>query len=505
MKVRSPLNVESFVAVSFLFLVLLRAQGEQAAPASPIKLRSLYTNRQTAVIVSMPVLLCLAAFYHSLHKPLLYDDYGHITFASQASWREILAAFYQPRPDIFFRPFGFLSYFIDFHWAHFDPFRWHIWSLAVHTLNCALVYTLVRKLEFSPFSSAAGAAVFAIHGTRAEPVCWTDARFDLLSTLFVLLSLISVEQYIRQMSKWRLAGSYLFAALGMCTKEAAFALPLMLIVMSMFHGGERRRRLLRTSPGIFAVAAAGFIYRLWMIRGIGGYQTNGHPDVFTFSAIRSAKALLWRLWALTFFPINWSSRASLTVALLMVGFVVLLVVIAAGTRMNRMRLLGALLLVLAASLPIQHLLLIGPDLAGARILYLPVLGIAIFWAVICDAHLDRRYVAYAIPAVVLSFNLACLEGNIAIWTSVAEEARFACQTFGRQIASFQGTVKVIGVPSMHRGVYFLKNGFADCVQINSGVPASRIATADSNSTKPSHMYRWNENARRFDEVQSTVK
>lgn len=98
----------------------------------------------------MLLLLCVAAFYRSLGKPLLFDDYGHVTFASQANWREILAAFYQPHPDIFFRPIGFLSYFIDFHWAHFDPFRWHSWSLAIHALNCAVVYILARQLEFSP-------------------------------------------------------------------------------------------------------------------------------------------------------------------------------------------------------------------------------------------------------------------------------------------------------------------------------------------------------------------
>lgn len=501
LKIRSPLNAESFVAVSFLLLVLLRARGGQPTPlihSAPIN-----AERQSALILVMLLVLCAAAFYHSLGKPLLYDDYGHVMFASQASWREILAAFYRPHPDIFFRPIGFLSYFIDFRWAHFDPFRWHTWSLAIHGLNCALVYILARRLEFVPLSSAMAAAVFAIHGTRAEPVCWTDARFDLLSTLFVLLALISLEQYARKTGKRWLAGSYLFTVLAICTKEAAFALPLMLIAMSLFHRGELRRRLLRVSPGIFALATAVFIYRLWMIQGIGGYQTNGHANVFVFSAIRSVKGLLWRIWALGFFPINWSSQPSVTVAVLMAAFLVLLAAIAAGGRLNKIRLFGALLLVLAASLPVEHLLLIGSDLAGARILYLPMLGIALFWAVVLEAYMARKYLSYGIAAVALGFNLACLEGNITIWTQVAEAARSACQTFGRQIANVAGPVRVAGVPTKYRGVYFLANGFAECVQINSGVPASRIVTAGGRTT-PSRTYRWNEPARRFEEAESTV-
>lgn len=496
LKVRSPLNVESFVALSFLLLVLLRAKEEQ--PARPNRSKSVHAKLQAVVILSPLLLLCLAAFYHSLGKPLLFDDYGHVTSASQTNWRELLATFYQPHPDIFFRPIGFLSYFIDFHWAHFDSFRWHSWNLAIHALNCALVYMLGRQLEFSPLSSAAAAAVFAIHGTRAGTVCWTDARFDLLSTLFVLLSLISLEQYVRQMSKWWLAGSYLLAMLAICTKEAAFALPLMVMVMSMFHGGERRRRLLRASAGVFALVAAGFIYRLWMIEGIGGYQTNGHANVFHFSAIHFVKGLLWRLWALAFFPLNWSPGASMAVAWSMAGFIVLLAAIAAGRRVNKMRLLGALLLVFAASLPVEHLLLIGSDLADARILYLPMFGIALFWAVVCEAYLDRKYIAYAIPAVVVCFNLMCLERNITIWTEVAEAARSACQAFGRPTANVPGKVEVTGLPVKYRGVYFLRNGFADCVEINSGVPASRIIISAGNTTT-SHTYRWNEESRRFEE------
>lgn len=494
LKTRSPLNAESFVAISFLVLVLLRARADETTPS--IESQSANIRREIALVLSV-VLLCVAAFYHSLGKPLLFDDYGHVTFASQANWREILAAFYRPHPDIFFRPVGFLSYFIDFHWAQFHPFRWHLWSLAIHALNCALVYILARQLEFSPLSSTAAAALFALHGTRAETVCWTDARFDLLSTFFVLLALISIEQYLRQKTKWWLAGCYLITVLAICTKEAAFALPFMLIVMSMFHEGERRRALLRTAPGIFALAAAGFVYRLWMIKGVGGYQTNGHANIFTFSVLRSAKGLLWRLWALAFFPINWSPRPGLTLAVSLAAFILVLAIVAARTRVNRMRLFGAVLLVVAASLPVEHLLLIGSDLAGARILYLPILGIALFWAVICEAHADRKYLASVVLAVVLCFNLACLEANVATWTQVAEAARSACQTFGRQIANLPGTVKVLGLPSKYRGVYFLTNGFADCVQINSGVPANRIITG-IDSAAPSYTFRWNEKSRRFD-------
>jgi hypothetical protein len=494
--IRSPLNLESFVAVSFLLLAILRSNrhlltheyGEEAN-----------VKQQTALNAAV-ILLCMVAFAHSLGKPLLFDDYGHIAFTSQSNWAQTLAAFYRPHADPFFRPVGYLSYFIDFHWAHFNPFRWHLWSLTIHIANCVLVYVLARRLEFSPVPSAIAGALFAIHGARAEPVCWTDARFDLLSTLFVLLALISLEHYIHSAGKRTpLILAYLFSVIAMCTKESAFAIPLMLIPMSVFHKGEYGRRLMRLVPAMFILACATFVYRLWMIRGVGGYQINGHPNVFTFSAIRSAKGLLWRLWGLSFFPINWDAQPNITVAIMMSLFILLFAIIAFRVRLNRARLLGALVMILLSSLTVEHLLLIGTDLAGARILYLPFLGLAFLWAVVYEACVTDKLLARAVPIVVLSFNLTCLESNISTWTQVAEASRSTCETFGHEIANVPGHITVLDIPVKHRGVYFLQNGFPNCVEINSGVAAGRILT-DGDTSPSSRTYRWNWQSFRFEQV-----
>ena len=442
---RSPLNAESFVAVSFLLLVLLRAQKSFVFGVPPPS-RTLTPKRQTALVASV-LLLCLVAFAHSLSKPLLFDDYGHVTFASQSTWHSILAAFYQPRPDIFFRPMGFFSYFLDFQWTRFDPFRWHLSSLAMHMLNCVLVYVLTRQLRFSWLGSIVAAAVFAIHGTRAEPVCWTDARFDVLSTFFVLSCLVLLERYLRKPGPWWLAGSYLVAALALFTKEAAFALPLIILALALFHDRRHRRRLLRTAPGMFALAVVVFLYRLWIIKGIGGYQTNGHPDVFIFSALRSAKALLWRLWGISFFPLNWSSQPSVAVMLLLIGFLVVLAAVAARAPVHKPRLLGAILLVPAASVPVQHLLLIGSDFAGARI------STCRFSAWPCSGRSSRRLSKIERPSPTPSLRSCCVstlpacKGISRSGRRSPKTARSACQAFGRQIANVEGPVGYSMYPS----------------------------------------------------------
>lgn len=502
--VRSPLNVESFVAVSFLVLVLVRSNKDETTSAPPALRRK--PGESTAAVIAITC-LSIAAFAHSLGKPFLFDDYGHVMLASHAGLHDFLVAFYHPHQDIFFRPLGFLSFAVDVRWAYFDPFRWHLWSLMVHVLNCHFVFFIARQLRLPVFSSAFAAAFFSIHGSRAEAVCWTDARFDLLAALFVLAAILCVTHYVtRQSASW-LYAALLLSTLALFTKEAAFALPFLLLALLPFYEPDERNRILRIVPAFVVVCALQFLYRLWVIGGIGGYQTAGHANVLTFSAMRSIKALLWRLWAFAFFPVNWSAEDTSLLGFSMILFLFALAVIARQCRENRKLIGGSLLLVLAACLPVQHLLLLEADLAGGRLLYMPVFGLAIFWAVVMQKSFTQRYVRYALAAAALLFNLYCLERNISTWTSVAELAQMACRSFGQQVSAIPGKIRVVDLPVKLHGVFFLSDAFPDCVEMMSGVPASRLLISDhwEPSVQGGSIFKWNSTLLRFEPITSGKK
>jgi hypothetical protein len=490
--IHSPLNVASFVAVSFMLLLVARP-GTAARDRSGT-FECVGRTRTTFAVVSFLAILCFAAFQHALDAPFVFDDYGHVMLAAHARFQDFVAAFYRPHRDIFFRPLGFLSFATDIRWAGFDPFRWHAWSVAVHFVNCLLVYVLANQLGFGAILSTASASLFAIHGSRAEAVGWIDARFDLLAGFFVLAGLICIERHARRGGYKALGCGLALATLALFAKEAAFCVPFVVLALSLFHYGEARRRMLRIVPVLCLLCAAQFAYRLWIIGGVGGYQTGGHADVLTFSLIRSAKALLWRLWALLFFPINWSAEIGSWSKIALLVFTGVLFVIACKARVDRKRLAAALLVTIAASLPVQHLLLLEADLAGARILYLPVLGTALMWAVIAEGAGQSRSLRYTAAAAVLFFNLCCLERNIGIWSSVARQAKAVCQQFGAAIADGSGTVEVANLPVKRQGVFFLSDAFADCVEMNAGVPAKRIVPVGQGERK----FRWDEELQRIE-------
>ena len=412
---------------------------------------------------------------------------------SHISVHDLLAKFYLPQPDIFFRPLGFLLYYLDFRWAGFNPLLWHTSSLLIHVANCLLVYALLRQLAFGIVSSASAAVLFSIHGTRAEAVAWTDARFDLLSTFFTLLALVSFEKYVAGTKRIFFAAGLIFTALAIFSKEAAFCIPLVLLVLAILHEGAERRRMLRTMAVTFALTFAGFVYRLLMIGGMGGYQTGGHSNVLHFNPLRMAKALLWRLWGFAFFPVNWWGDDSLWIKVSLASFVVVLLAVALGKRLDRRRLVAALLLTLAASVPVQHLVILNAGLTGARVYYLPVLGIALFWATVAETYAPDRYARFLIVAFVAILNVSALAHNLTVWTDVARTAKSVCQTFARQIAALPGSVVVSGLPYQERGVYFLANGFPECVEMNSSIPRGKVLVSsvdDFNKTKTQNKFYW---------------
>ncbi|MGH9916370.1 MAG: hypothetical protein ACRD63_13915, partial [Pyrinomonadaceae bacterium] len=373
-----------------------------------------------------------AVFWPGLYAPLVHDDYTHLMLAAQSTWKTIVNSFFiHPQGgDDFFRPLGYISYWFDYRWAGADPFRWHLWNLGFHIINSLLVYVLARQLFRSSIASLFTGLLFAIHGTRPEVVCWMAARFDLLAAFFSLLCLIASTFYCKTSHARWLPVAGLCCLLALLSKESAFVIPLLAACLVLFFPPEMRRNVLRCAILFAGIAVIVFIYRSWLLHGIGGYKgANGIPTILDFNLLRKSKALFFRQWAILFFPINWSVSAGPLIALAAVGFFLFeLICLAqfslAGVDMRK--LWGAMLMIFAAILPVQHLLLIGQDLSGARVLYLPMIGFAMFWGVLLqgvERSRHQKYIRYCFGhwmwLGVLLFQVAVLNHNVKVWRETA--------------------------------------------------------------------------------------
>jgi hypothetical protein len=443
--------------------------------------------------------VAIVAYLPGLADPFLFDDYTHLTNAARQSWSEMIAHSLLVHPtsgDFFFRPAGYISYWLDYRWAGDQASRWHLWNVLAHATNSVLVYALGRQLHLSRWGAAFAGLVFALHASHAEVTGWMAARFDLLAFLFSAVALIAIIRFADSGKRIWVAAMVGATLLAVLSKEAAFCLPLMALCMIPFRRAAAAN-IAKLAGVMGAVCAGVFFYRTWFLGGVGGYQTaSGIPAILNFHLLAVPNALLFRLWGLLLFPLNWSAppgKGLIAAALSMLVAAALSVWIA---RADRARLLGSLGLILAAALPVQHLLLIGPDFAGGRVLYLPTLGLALFWGVLFEGC-DKPRLALALGAAVLVFQWVALQHNLRLRTEAAHLSQRACAAMGEELRRDARPILVEGLPRTWNGVYFLANGFVPCVSIQSGTPeAEDRVFVDSDPELPSpRIFTWNGAAR----------
>ncbi len=500
--VSNPLNAEGILALSFLLLTLFCSQAPaEAAPE---------TTRYKFPILITAVLLCTGlAFIPAINNPLLHDAYIHVHRATTQTWAEMVRSVvvYSPGGDDFFRPLGYLSYWLDARWAGINATAWNLWNLGVHLANTGLVWLLARRLSRGITCATVAALIFGVHGVRPEVVAWVGGRFDLLATLFTLAALLSLSIFVDTgATRW-------YGVIGLCafcaflSKESAYCLPLLALLLIPFYDATARRRILSGTGLVTALCVVTLAYRTWFLGGIGGYKTaSGAPSILQFHPLLTLKALLFRQWAILLFPINWSA-ASLPLKLAVLLMVIVAAVFPLVSRASRKDLTTCLLWVIAAALPVQHMLLIGTDLNGSRVFYLPVLGLALFWGFLTEGCRPQR-VRYLLICGLLLFQVTALEHNLAVWRGVALLAQRTCRQVGAELSRDPRNIAVRDLPPFWQGVYFLHSGFPQCVALNigqnrnTGQNINRVSLQDGavNGTPGVRLFSWNDVTQRLDEI-----
>ncbi len=437
---RSPLGVESLFAVLFLILVFVRFRKPSPAaraqsksipiPVTPLAL--------TLFVIALPFTLNLA-------DPFLSDDYIIVAHTS-LSPHSALYALTHAGGDGAYRPIGYVYYGILHAIGHVSPFHWHSAALAVHLVNCGLLFAIVWTLWPDVLLAVCAVIFFGWNGTRPEVVAWTAGNFDLLACAFTLAAVLAVFR------GWpTLAAPFLILAIA--SKESAYAAPFLIAGLALAAGRLRETKVLHGLTVSVLTCAAMFLYRWTLFHGPGGYidPATGRPQVLSFHLGGALKALLLRFPTILLFPVNWDAKPAslIAAASILVGCCVFLYLVNMEDPSPR-RLLWLLAAAVATMLPAYHLGLIGDSLNGSRVLYLPSLAFCVFLA-----HLIGERRGAAILLMLCTAGL--LFHNLQAWHAAAQEA-------GRECSA---PMPVTGKPrwSLY-GVPYFANGYEECRELN---------------------------------------
>jgi len=374
--------------------------------------------------------LAAAPFLPTLKASFLnYDDPWQITqnpYIRSLSPTNLLHILTRPIYQIWL-PTKTLSYALDYALWGLDPRGFHATSVTLHAAAAVLVFLLARRLLGGRLGATVAAVLFAVHPVHVEAVAWLSARKDLLSTVFVLVSVLGFLRWWEGAGrgKWFWYAVSLAAFLAASrAKPTAHVLPVLLVCLGWVQpeggegGKESRGRLWRLLLAVlpFFLLAVGLSLVDWSLARGFGYTARRSAGGVLKAAVASAAAA--RYLRLLFFPVGLSPQyrvsrpGGFADPWVLVGAAFWAAgVVLAGWALRRRRPAGsALAWYLVAVLPVCGLLPISvPSPVADRYLYLPSVGACLVagWGVgVLAGRLERGWrgaLAVALGVVVTAF------------------------------------------------------------------------------------------------------
>ena len=197
----------------------------------------------------------LALYWNALSFDFLnYDDAFYVRDNAHLnagfSWAAVRWAFEAnlltvDRSAEYWMPITMLSRLLDAQLFGGNAGWHHLQNIVVHGFNAWLVFVVFAEVTGAMARSALVAALFLVHPINAEVVCWIALRKDVLAGAASLLTILLYLRFVRKPTLVRyLATLLVFMGALMC-KPSAVALPLALFLMDWWP----LNRLQIKSPG----------------------------------------------------------------------------------------------------------------------------------------------------------------------------------------------------------------------------------------------------------------
>ena len=140
----------------------------------------------------------------------------------------------------FYYPLTLLSHMLDCQvfgqWAGGH----HLTSILIHLASTLILLTVLRRATGALWPSALVAALFALHPLHMESVAWVAERKDVLSTLFLMLTLLAYISYVSRPSVGRYAAVAALFLFALLSKAMTVTAPLLLLLMDYWPLGRLR-------------------------------------------------------------------------------------------------------------------------------------------------------------------------------------------------------------------------------------------------------------------------
>jgi hypothetical protein len=229
-----------------------------------------YPRRIT--VYALTALLAVSVFLPNVTGYFVADDWSVIARNVNA-WQEgfrllthVRYGWYRPVFDLF----------IALCWKLFglNPVGYHVTITLLYAMVSVAVGILAELMTDDWHIGLFSTALFAIHGSHAEPVLWIASANELVAGLFVVSSLAAYVAFRKSGRPVWLLAAWLSYLLGIASKETAIFLPLMLIVYDLWlYDPPGRRSLWHTLVATGPLSLVGAMFAIFRLLTGSPYPT----------------------------------------------------------------------------------------------------------------------------------------------------------------------------------------------------------------------------------------
>ena len=218
-------------------------EGHSALPSAATKAQ--LARPEPAGIFSSPgkqtVVLCLLlvvatlAVYNSVNRNAFvnFDDDPYITHNPHVTAglnRQAINWAFSHCYEANWHPLTWISHAVDWQLFGPNPVGHHYVNVVLHAVNVVLLFLLLQSVTGFTGRSLLVALLFAIHPVNVESVAWAAERKNVLSMLFLLLTMHAYGWYVRKPEIRRYALVALLFAFGLMSKPQVITLPFLLLM-----------------------------------------------------------------------------------------------------------------------------------------------------------------------------------------------------------------------------------------------------------------------------------
>ena len=217
-----------------------------------------------------------------------------------------------------YRPFSLIIFALEYQFFGANPFVSHLINILLFAILIFILYQFLHQVVFqgqNNYLAFLTCLIFTVHPIHTEIIANVKGRDEIITSIFLLLSVLSLVNYFKNTASRNLFVSLTFFVLALLTKESAVTfLGVIPLVIYFFLNQTIKRSFVITIP--YILIFAGYMCIRYFIVGLNDHPVNdvtNSPYIYASLAESFATKIyiLFKYISLLFFPFPLSSDLSL--------------------------------------------------------------------------------------------------------------------------------------------------------------------------------------------------